>query len=589
MFDKDMIFFHPPSVYDFRERPEVFGPISDVIPSSSIFEMYPIGITSLAEYLERYGYNAQIINLAYRMLQSSSYNPEKVIRCSQARYFGVDLHWLPHAHGSLEVAKLIKKYHPDKPVIFGGYSSSYYHEELIDYPEVDFVIRGDSTEEPLLQLIETLDNGGDLSRVPNLTWKSGGETVVNDFDFIPQDLDYASLPAYDYVFKSVLKYGSMKNVVPYQGWFDYPTTMLLISRGCSVNCPICGGCGSAIKDVSNREKGPAFRSPSKLIEDVKFISSFSKAPIFVVHDPRMGGEDYANQFFDLLEKEDIDNEFVFELFAPASEDYLKRLDDATSRYSLQISVESHLERIRKGKGGKFPVSNAKFEETLVTALQHGCRKIDIFFMVGLPEQTYEDAVDVVDYCRELLPEIGAGKIVPFVAPLAPFLDPASPAFENPEEYGYHKLCHSLEDHRQALLEPSWKHMLSYETDWMTRDDIANATYDSALGLNELKYELDLLEEEVYFQVKERITESRQILEEIDDIYELPSEQQDAKLESLQKRLSDFGKYSICDQDEMKWPNSSGLRNIFALGRLTASLFWQELKGKFVSNSGVYRE
>ena len=38
--------------------------------------------------------------------------------------FGIDLHWLPHAHGSIEVARIVKKHHPETPVIFGGLSST---------------------------------------------------------------------------------------------------------------------------------------------------------------------------------------------------------------------------------------------------------------------------------------------------------------------------------------------------------------------------------------------------------------------------------------------------------------------------------
>ena len=146
LFKKDLIFLHAPSVYDFRKDTTMFGPISDVVPSSPTFEMYPVGITSIAETLEQNGFNVQIINVAYRMLKDPDYDPEKVIASLKPTAFGIDLHWLPHVHGSIELAKLCKKYHPDIPVIFGGLSSCYYHEELISYPFADFVVRGDSTE-----------------------------------------------------------------------------------------------------------------------------------------------------------------------------------------------------------------------------------------------------------------------------------------------------------------------------------------------------------------------------------------------------------------------------------------------------------
>ena len=54
MSQPDLILLHPPSAYDFRRKTMLYGPISDVIPSSPIFEMYPIGFTSTAvEMLHR--------------------------------------------------------------------------------------------------------------------------------------------------------------------------------------------------------------------------------------------------------------------------------------------------------------------------------------------------------------------------------------------------------------------------------------------------------------------------------------------------------------------------------------------------------
>ena len=70
----DLILLHAPSVYDFREKTIMYGPISDVIPSTPIFEMYPIGFSSLLEYLSKRGFRVRILNLAYKMLKDKSYN-----------------------------------------------------------------------------------------------------------------------------------------------------------------------------------------------------------------------------------------------------------------------------------------------------------------------------------------------------------------------------------------------------------------------------------------------------------------------------------------------------------------------------------
>src|SRR5512146_1323761 len=185
MANPDLILLHAPSVYDFRKEAILYGPVSDLVPSTPVFEMYPIGFTTMAEYLERAGLHTRIVNLAVRMLDDAKFDVEEQIRKLDAVAFGIDLHWLPHAHGSVEVARIVKRLHPNRPVIFGGFSSTYFHQELIRYPAVDFILRGDSTEAPLLALMQYLRGGGKihpqpgspdfalLDAIPNLTWKDG--------------------------------------------------------------------------------------------------------------------------------------------------------------------------------------------------------------------------------------------------------------------------------------------------------------------------------------------------------------------------------------------------------------------------------
>src|SRR5512138_1037888 len=134
MSHPDLILLHAPSVYDFRRKAILFGPVSDLVPSTPVFEMYPIGFTTIAEYLERYGLRTRILNLAVRMLNEPNFDVEKTISKLDAAVFGIDLHWLPHAHGSIEVARIVKRLHPNRPVMFGGFSSTYFHKELILYP-----------------------------------------------------------------------------------------------------------------------------------------------------------------------------------------------------------------------------------------------------------------------------------------------------------------------------------------------------------------------------------------------------------------------------------------------------------------------
>ena len=177
------------------------------------------------------------------------------------------------------------------------------------------------------------------------------------------------------------------------------------------------------------------------------------------------------------------NPVVLELFTPAPESYFKEVAEALPNFNFEISPESHDENVRRASG-KF-YGNEAMENSIRFALDHGCSKFDVFFMIGIPRQTSASVMETIDYCGHLLKTFGR-RLNPFISPLAPFLDPGSIAFENAEEVGYRVFCKTLEDYRQALLAPSWKYTLSYETRWMTREEIVDSTYQAGLRLNRLK-------------------------------------------------------------------------------------------------------
>ncbi|HEY6959254.1 MAG TPA: TIGR04190 family B12-binding domain/radical SAM domain protein [Candidatus Limnocylindria bacterium] len=480
----DLVLIHAPSVFDFREREQFRAPTAQVIPSTEEFEMYPMGMTSIASYLVRNNYRVRIVNLARRMVGEPGFDAVRYLRRLDARVFGIDLHWLPHAHGALAVARLVKRLHPRARVLIGGLSASYFHDELMREPAIDFVIAGDSTEEPCRQLLQALREHRPLASVANLSWKrDDGHVVHNGLSYVPTDLDAFDIPAYGHMLRSVAMHGRLADALPYEGWLQQPLTVLLNGRGCVLDCAICGGSRSAYRQVCARQR-PAFRSPERLIEDVRVIRSFSRSPIFVIHDPRMGGRARMRRFFELLERERVPNEMVFELFSAAREDLFELISKSLRRWSLQVTIETQEERLR-AKNGKFGCTNGEVEETIATAFAHGCHTLDLFFMVGIPGQTHASALGIGDYCEYLMERFGAGgRLRPFVAPLAPFLDPGSRAFEDPE-IGYRVHRRTLADHEEALLAPDWGSVLTFETDAMTRDELVDATYAVTARINDL--------------------------------------------------------------------------------------------------------
>lgn len=282
----DLLLLHPPSVYDFRKHAIMYGPVSDLIPSSPVFEMYPLGFLTITDYLEARGLRVRIVNLALRMMNDRRFDAPAFLAKLKPRAVGIDLHWLPHAHGAIEVAKIVKQVHPDTPVIFGGLSSSYFHEELIQYPAVDYVLRGNSTEPALYELLTCLAAGQAPEHVPNLTWKAAGAVRINPQTFIPRSLDYVDIMP-ERMVKMVLRYRDLQSVLPFNGWWQNPITAVFTAKGCAHECVTCGSSSQACALISLHER-PIFRSPQNLVKNMVDISRISRGPIFVVGDLREG-------------------------------------------------------------------------------------------------------------------------------------------------------------------------------------------------------------------------------------------------------------------------------------------------------------
>jgi B12-binding domain/radical SAM domain protein len=567
MANIDLILLHPPTLYDFRKRPGIHGPISDVVPSTPIFEMYPIGFTSLSEYLERYGLRVRIINVAMKMLKDEQFDVEQLIRKNKPVAFGIDLHWMAHVQGALALAEIIKRFHPDVPVILGGLSATYYHEEILrQYPFIDFVMKGDSTEKPLLQLLQTIKKGGDFKNVPNLTYRDEKYGIqINSLTHVPENLDEITID-YRHIMKKVVRYIDPTGYQPFIDWYTYPVTAVFTCRGCIYSCKTCGGSAQTFRTMANRRK-PAYRNPKLLAQDIFNISDHLHAPVMIIGDIFQAGEEYGFAFLQEMKKRPITNHIAFEFFIPPSRSQLERIATSISNFNIEISPESHDEEVR-GAFGR-PYNNESLERMLGDAIDLGSKRIDLFFMTGLPKQTYQSVLETVDYCRFLLERFRSyKKLSPFISPLAPFLDPGSAVFEAPGKYGYRLLYRTVEEHRQALLAPSWKYILNYETEWMNRDEIVYSTYEAGKRLNRVKAEFGLIDPKTSESVEVRLEGAVRMMKEIDRIMTIQNGiEREAALESLsggRLALQHYSMSTICEKKELEWPTRFIRMNFFKI-------------------------
>ena len=546
--ETDLLLLHAPSVYDFREHAILYGPVSDMVPSSTVFEMYPLGFLTIASYLHDRGMKVRIVNLALRMMNSRSFDVPRFLARQKPKAIGIDLHWMPHAHGALEVARIAKEIHPDVPVIMGGLSATYFHRELIAYPQVDYVLRGDSTEPPLHQLLIALEEGKPIDQIANLTWKDAKGIRVNPLAFIPATLDYVDLRP-DLMVEMVMRYRDLESTLPFNGWWSNPITAVFTVKGCAFECVTCGSSHTSCTHLTKRQK-PVYRSPASLVANMQAISRLMHGPILLIGDLLMAGPEHAAEVLARLKAADLRNEIVVEFFALPPASFLGDIDRSVRRWSMEFSPESHEQAVRDAQEGESGYTTEDMEATIAEAVRLRCSRIDIFFMIGLPAQTAASVRATVEYCGHLF-QLGNKRLSCFISPMGPFIDPGSRGFEEPERFGYRLFARTLEEHRRLLIQPTWEYILNYETRWMSRRELVDATYDAAERLNELKVQHGRLSKRRGRGVAQGIAAARALRSRLDA--GIAQGDAGAAEHGLKGEISRFSISTVCDKRELFWP------------------------------------
>ncbi len=526
----DIAFVHPPSIYDFRKRYIRKGPVSDVVPSTPLFEMYPVGFVSMLNHVLDNGFNGRISNLAVLMLSDGKFDVERYLRNLDAEVYGIDLHWLPHVHGAFEIAKIIKRLHPDRKVLMGGFSASYFADEVLENNKsVDFVLRGDFMEKQLVTLLNAVERSSDLSGVPNLVYRDNGKIRHND---LLKDPDPTSSVFINYgiLVRNAVKYHDIKGHLPFLSWIRNPIGMTLIQRGCQFNCGFCGGSDFAYKS-HYFERSPVQRKPDRVAEELEVVMDTIHSPVFVAGDLNLAGEKYYMELFHEIRDRGIDLPLLTEFFIPPGEEYFRTLSKYVPEYSCEISPDSSDEKIRRITGR--PYTNKELEKCIEHAAKHGSRKFDVYFTIGLPQQNTVDVLADAGYIHDLVEShrTTGMPVYGFISPLAPFIDPGSLFYEKPEQYGYTVKTKGLMDFYDLLENgKSWEDYLNYETKWMSKEDMVWATYQSGLRMIEIGSKLG------YITEIEKDDIQQNILSYMNGSEYLPREDQSGHLTYLVKEI-----------------------------------------------------
>ncbi len=224
------------------------------------------GILYLASYLKKHGHRVFLIDNEVK-----NYSIEELLREIERIEpavigFGPTT---PEFFNCIEIVRIIKKSFKAKIVFGASHVSALPEETLKDYPEIDFVIRGEG-EITMLEFLNALENGNsDYAGIKGLSFRRDEQIIYNEGRPFIDDIDTLPWPDRDLMAPEDYLYS-----VPKKGMRPFGT--ILTGRGCPYNCSYCYSFFN-----SRRMR---VRNPVDIVDEIEYCVKKYKHEYFVFLD-----------------------------------------------------------------------------------------------------------------------------------------------------------------------------------------------------------------------------------------------------------------------------------------------------------------
>ena len=228
--------------------------------ASPYFFYIPMGTFGLCDYLGQR-------NIAARIFNPSLYHANEVkaqllaaLTAVQPTHVGFVLHWQETAHGLLPELAAVKAWNPEVVTFCGGFTASYFAEDLLaTSSDLEYVIVGDP-EEPVAQLLQ----GCPPESIANLVRRDESGTVYrNESCWL---IEQALLDS--------ISFAGLHFLIDADRYLEKINTKLgfpiFLGRGCVFDCAYCGGSRHAFRLHSGRNM-PVTRSLAAILADLHVL------------------------------------------------------------------------------------------------------------------------------------------------------------------------------------------------------------------------------------------------------------------------------------------------------------------------------
>ena len=299
---------------------------------------------------------------------------------------------------------------PGTRFVFGGPHASALPDHVFEsYPDVDFVMRGES-ELSFPEFCKALRDGSDLGAVGGLSYRQGGEVIHNADAEFERDLDTLGHPARDLV-SDVYEQKRYYTLLVRQR----PVDTIMTSRGCPFHCNFC----------YNQNHHYRHRSADHVMEEIEAIRKRDIRNIEIVDDTFTFNRDRAMAVFDRLISERMGISFrIKSRVNVVDEEFLARARKAGA-YLVACGCESGddemLRRMNKRTG-------AADNERAIRITKEAGIACHTSWVFGYPGETPESIARTVDFIVRTKPTTAQ------VALLRPY--PQTTAYREAQELGW---------------------------------------------------------------------------------------------------------------------------------------------------------
>ena len=282
------------------------------------------------------------------------------------------------------ISTKVKKKNPNVTTVFGNHHATFNAERILNkYPAVDIVVRGEG-EKTIVELVNCLENGGDLKKVRGINFRNGGKIVATPDQLLIKDLDSLPFPdrkLLDVEYHCVI---AGANIAPKK------FTSIVTSRGCVYNCRFC-----SCTEIAKNKWRP--RSAANTVEELQFLASEGYKQLIFVDDAFTMNPKRVIEICRGIRKEKLDLEWICEGRVDiCSYEMMHEMVLAGCRV-LYLGIENANQRILNYYHKR--ITPKQSETAVRTAKKAGVDVVAGSFIIGAPDETREEMWHTVKFAQ----------------------------------------------------------------------------------------------------------------------------------------------------------------------------------------------